>query len=109
MAPLQFRWFKLLESTFPITKQAAFLPAMKRVAADQLIFAPFGVAAFFTAMTLAEGGGKQGVKQKMKDMYFPTLKANYVLWPAAQVVNFRLMPVQFQLVSFDDYSVKGIC
>lgn len=97
MAPLQFRWFKLLESTFPITKQAAFLPAMKRVAADQLIFAPFGVAAFFTAMTLAEGGGKQGVKQKMKDMYFPTLKANYVLWPAVQVVNFRLMPVQFQL------------
>ncbi|KAK4188253.1 hypothetical protein QBC35DRAFT_207881 [Podospora australis] len=97
MAPVQFRWFKLLESTFPITKTAAFLPAMKRVAADQLVFAPFGVAAFFTAMTLAEGGGTQGVKQKMKDMYVPTLKANYVLWPAVQVVNFRLMPVQFQL------------
>jgi protein Mpv17 len=97
MAPVQFRWFKFLEKTFPITKTAAFLPAMKRVAFDQLIFAPFGVACFFTAMTIAEGGGKKAVLHKMRDMYVPTLKANYVLWPAVQIVNFRLMPVQFQL------------
>jgi len=97
MAPIQFRWFKFLEKTFPITKTHAFPQAMKRVAFDQLIFAPFGVAAFFTAMTVAEGGGRRGVSQKLRDMYVPTLKANYMLWPAVQVVNFRLMPVQFQL------------
>ncbi|KAJ4287855.1 hypothetical protein N0V88_007566 [Collariella sp. IMI 366227] len=97
MAPLQFRWFKFLERVFPITKTAAFVPAMKRVAFDQLIFAPFGVGCFFTAMTLAEGGGKTEVAHKLRDMYVPTLKANYVLWPAVQVINFRLMPVQFQL------------
>lgn len=99
MAPVQFRWFKLLESVFPITKASAFVPAMKRVAFDQLVFAPFGVACFFTAMTIAEGGGKRAVYHKMRDMYVPTLKANYMLWPAVQVINFRLMPVQFQLVS----------
>ncbi|KAK0721871.1 hypothetical protein B0T26DRAFT_700535 [Lasiosphaeria miniovina] len=97
MAPVQFRWFKFLERTFPISKASAFVPAMKRVAMDQLVFAPFGVAAFFTAMTIAEGGGRRAVYQKMRDMYFPTLKANYMLWPAVQVINFRLMPVQFQL------------
>ncbi|KAK4460552.1 hypothetical protein QBC42DRAFT_272042 [Cladorrhinum samala] len=97
MAPIQFRWFKFLEKTFPLTKSSAFVPAMKRVAFDQLIFAPFGVAAFFTVMTLAEGGGRRGVYNKMRDMYVPTLKANYMLWPAVQVINFRLMPVQFQL------------
>lgn len=99
MAPIQFRWFKFLEKAFPITKTAAFGPAMKRVAFDQLIFAPFGLGVFFTAMTLAEGGGQKGVKDKLRDMYVPTLKANYLLWPAVQVINFRLMPVQFQLVS----------
>ncbi|KAK3687956.1 hypothetical protein B0T22DRAFT_458363 [Podospora appendiculata] len=97
MAPVQFRWFKFLEKSFPITKTAAFLPAMKRVAFDQLIFAPFGIAAFFTAMTIAEGGGKRAVYQKIKDMYVPTLKANFMVWPAVQIINFRLMPVQFQL------------
>lgn len=99
IAPVQFRWFKFLERCFPITKASAFMPAMKRVAFDQLIFAPFGVAAFFTAMTVAEGGGRRAVSQKLRDMYVPTLKANYMLWPAVQVINFRLMPVQFQLVS----------
>jgi protein Mpv17 len=97
MAPVQFKWFKFLERIFPITKTSAFGPAMKRVAFDQLIFAPFGVGVFFTAMTIAEGGGKRAVSNKLRDMYIPTLKANYIIWPAVQIVNFRLMPVQYQL------------
>ncbi|KAK5996785.1 Protein sym1 [Cladobotryum mycophilum] len=97
MAPLQFRWFKFLEKIFPITKANAFGPAMKRVAFDQLIFAPFGVGMFFTVMTIAEGGGRRAVSTKLRDMYVPTLKANYAVWPVVQIVNFRLMPVQFQL------------
>lgn len=97
MAPVQFRWFKFLSSVFPITKTAAFGPAMKRVAMDQLVFAPVGLGVFFTVMTVAEGGGRRAVSNKLRDMYVPTLKANYLVWPAVQIVNFRLMPVQFQL------------
>ncbi|TQV93652.1 vacuolar membrane protein [Cordyceps javanica] len=99
VAPLQFRWFKLLERLFPMSKTSSFGPALKRVAFDQIVFAPFGVALFFTAMTVAEGGGRRAVSNKLRDMYVPTLKANYVVWPAVQLVNFRLMPVQYQLVS----------
>jgi hypothetical protein len=50
-------------------------------------------------MTVAEGGGRRAISSKLRDMYIPTLKANYIIWPAVQVINFRLMPVQFQLVS----------
>lgn len=99
MAPLQFKWFGFLEKTFPLSKASAFVPAMKRVAFDQLIFAPFGLVCFYTAMTVAEGGGKRAIYNKFRDMYVPTLKANYAVWPAVQIINFRLMPVQFQLVS----------
>ena len=98
MAPVQFKWFKFLSSAFPMTKTSSFGPAMKRVALDQLVFAPFGIAIFFTAMTIAEGGGKRAVAHKLRDMYVPTLKANFMIWPAVQIINFRLMPVQFQLV-----------
>lgn len=104
MAPVQFKWFTFLSRCFPITKTSAFAPALKRVAFDQLIFAPFGLGCFFTVMTVAEGGGRRAVYQKLRDMFVPTLKANYVLWPAVQIVNFRLMPVQFQLVSFFEMS-----
>jgi protein Mpv17 len=100
MAPIQFKWFQFLSRSFPITKQSSFLPVVKRVAFDQLVFAPFGIGVFFTAMTLAEGGGRRQVYNKLKDMYVPTLKANFLVWPAVQLLNFRVMPVQFQLVSF---------
>lgn len=110
MAPLQFKWFKFLERSFPITpKTAAFGQALKRVVFDQLIFAPFGLGVFFTAMTVAEGGGRREVEQKLRDMYVPTLKANFVLWPAVQVINFRLMPVQFQLVSLPSARCAFLC
>lgn len=43
MAPVQHKWFGFLSKTFPITKTSAFVPALKRVAFDQLIFAPIGM------------------------------------------------------------------
>jgi len=50
-------------------------------------------------MTVAEGGGVKAVKKKFSDVYLPALKANWVLWPAVQLINFRFMPLQFQIVS----------
>ncbi|KAF2771778.1 hypothetical protein EJ03DRAFT_25077 [Teratosphaeria nubilosa] len=97
MAPLQLRWFAWLNSTFPIGAGKSTTNALRRVAFDQLIFAPCGLAAFFTFMTVAEGGGKRAVVKKFQDVYVPTLKANYIVWPAVQVINFRLMPIQFQI------------
>jgi hypothetical protein len=97
MAPVQHNWFGFLSRTFPITKTAAMVPALKRVAFDQLLFAPVGLACFFTFMTVAEGGGKRAVSRKFQDVYIPALKANFLVWPAVQIINFRLMPIQFQI------------
>ncbi|WEW61627.1 hypothetical protein PRK78_007118 [Emydomyces testavorans] len=44
MAPVQFQWFGFLSRVFPTTKRHATLPALKRVAMDQLIFAPIGLS-----------------------------------------------------------------
>jgi hypothetical protein len=100
MSPIQHRWFKFLSATFPITKTATWLPALKRVAFDQFLFAPAGLCAFFTFMTIAEGGGKRAVQRKFQDVYVPALKANFMVWPTVQIINFRVMPIQYQIVSF---------
>ncbi|KAL5357028.1 hypothetical protein BJX96DRAFT_135472 [Aspergillus floccosus] len=97
MAPVQFQWFGFLSRTFPLTKKNPTIPALKRVAFDQLIFAPFGLVCFFTFMTIAEGGGRRALTRKLQDVYLPTLKANFVLWPAVQILNFRVVPIQFQI------------
>lgn len=98
MAPVQHKWFGFLAATFPITKGAGTVPALKRVAFDQFLFAPVGLACFFTFMTLAEGGGKRAVMRKFQDVYVPALKANFMVWPAVQILNFRVVPIQFQIV-----------
>lgn len=97
MAPVQHQWFGFLSRTFPVTKTAAMVPALKRVAFDQFLFAPVGLACFFTFMTVAEGGGKRAVTRKFQDVYVPALKANFMVWPAVQIINFRMMPIQFQI------------
>lgn len=113
MSPVQFQWFAFLSRAFPITKESATVPAMKRVAFDQLIFAPIGVlpltsnktllmylglACFFTFMTVTEGGGRRAVTRKFQDVYLPSLKANFMLWPAVQILNFRIIPFKLQIV-----------
>ncbi len=49
-------------------------------------------------MTVAEGGGRRAIARKFQDVYLPALKAMYIVWPAVQIMNFRLIPLQFQLV-----------
>jgi hypothetical protein len=97
MAPLQFLWFGRLTKWFPIGPKNGNTQALKRVALDQFIFAPIGLSCFFTFMTVTEGGGRKEVANKFGDLYLPTLRANYILWPAVQIINFRFMPLQFQI------------
>jgi hypothetical protein len=110
MAPIQHKWFAFLSRTFPMGKGApgtALGAASRRVAFDQLLFAPVGLGCFFTFMTVAEGGGREALQKKFADIYVPALKANYVVWPAVQMLNFRVMPLQFQIVSWDVVLVYG--
>jgi len=98
MSPVQYHWFALLGRTFPIAKGTVGVgQVLKRTALDQSVMAPAGLSCFFTFMTLAEGGGKKEIKNKFQTAYLPALKANWIVWPAVQIVNFRFMPLQFQI------------
>lgn len=44
MAPVQLRWFAFLSNTFPLGGGKSTVNAMKRVAFDQLLFAPVGMS-----------------------------------------------------------------
>ena len=68
-----------------------------------------GLAAFFTFMTVTEGGGRRAVTRKFQDVYLPALKANFMLWPAAQILNFRVIPLPLQIVSSTQADVVDPC
>jgi protein Mpv17 len=106
MAPVQLQWFAYLSETFPITSTNQTSAVMWRVLLDQIVFSPIGLALFFIFMTMTEGGGKQAVMKKFNTIFISALKSNYVVWPIVQILNFRIVPLQFQLPFA---STVGIC
>ena len=62
-----------------------------------------GLAAFFTFMTVTEGGGRRAVSRKFQEVYLPALKANFMIWPTVQILNFRVIPLPLQIVSAPYY------
>ncbi|KAG0002235.1 hypothetical protein BGZ65_002808 [Modicella reniformis] len=105
IAPLIHTWYGFIDRNFPINPVVSaplrnthvpaatkvlqtMTPALKRMMADQVLFAPIGLALLFSGLTVLEGGGVQEIKDKLKNTYLPTLKANYAVWPLVQLVNF---------------------
>ncbi|OLL24563.1 Protein sym1 [Neolecta irregularis DAH-3] len=99
-APILYNWFGFLDRTFPVpqgTLSGGFGKVLMRVGVDQCIFAPIGLCVFFTFMGLSEGHGISGVKRKLNDGYSRALGSNFVVWPAVQFINFKVMPLRFQI------------
>ncbi|KAK9370055.1 hypothetical protein V1509DRAFT_561672 [Lipomyces kononenkoae] len=97
LSTFQFKWLELLHVWIPISDDGVVVPVLLRVLADQLIWTPICLAGFFAFISFVEGGGMKAVEHKLSTLFIPTLKSNYMVWPAAMIINFRLIPLHFQL------------
>ncbi|XP_024516284.1 protein SYM1 isoform X5 [Selaginella moellendorffii] len=69
-----------------------------KLAADALIFGPIHLVAFFTYSGLAAGKSWEVVRQELGRDFIPAFLTEGAVWPVVQVVNFRFVPVQHQLL-----------
>ncbi|XP_024025653.1 PXMP2/4 family protein 2 [Morus notabilis] len=69
-----------------------------KVAADGIIFGPLDLLVFFTYMGFSMGKNVQQVKEDVKRDFLPALILEGGVWPIVQVVNFRYVPVRYQLL-----------
>jgi hypothetical protein len=67
----------------------------KRVAADQLLFAPPFVGLFLAVVALLENRLEE-IPALLADEWGPTVIKNWELWVPAQYLNFALMPAAYQ-------------
>ncbi|KAG8988934.1 hypothetical protein FRB94_000317 [Tulasnella sp. JGI-2019a] len=96
LGPIIGRWNKFLEHNFPLRSAVGTVSLRslaKRVGADQIVMAPIGLTYFITSMGFMEGRSAKSVGIKYQDMFIPAMLANWKVWPAAQLVNFRFMPL----------------
>lgn len=76
-----------------------------KVAADSILFGPIHICAFFTLLTLAENGTFKDVEKKIKTDALPTFIAELSVWPIVQAVNFTKVPVQYQLLVVNAFTI----
>ena len=90
VAPLIHTWYSVLDKKFPVATAIAtthvtttgvknpsppssklvkaLTPGLKRMVADQALFAPVGLALLFGGLTVMEGGGVKEIKDKLNNV-----------------------------------------
>ncbi|KAK2462075.1 hypothetical protein APHAL10511_006538 [Amanita phalloides] len=103
ISPFIGRWNTFLEHRFPLrtiqtSKKVSIRALSKRVACDQMVMAPIGLGAFIGSIGLMEGRGPEQIKEKFDDLFVPVLLTNWKIWPLAQLINFRYMPLPYRVL-----------
>jgi len=94
VGPTLHYWYGFLGRIITGTGMEATL---KRLALDQILFAPAFISTFFAAALTLEGKTAE-IPDKINNDLYSTVVANYFLWIPAQFINFRFIPPPFQVL-----------
>ncbi len=105
--PLYCWWYNWLEHA---TKSLAIPGAMgkflmAKICADQFLFEPCNLAIYFMATKKMEGKSVQECVTETKEEIPTAFLTDTLLWPAIQYVNFKYIPLPFQAVYVNTFSL----
>ncbi|CAM8919661.1 unnamed protein product [Rhodiola kirilowii] len=69
-----------------------------KVLVDGFLFGPIDLLVFFTYMGFSTGKSIPQIKEDVKRDFIPAFILEGGFWPVIQVVNFRFVPVKYQLL-----------
>lgn len=76
-----------------------------KVVVDTAVFGPAHVAGYFSYMTVLEGGGLPEIAAKLRRDFWPTFSAELAVWPVVQAANFKLVPLEYQLLVVNLFTI----
>ena len=86
---------KFLPRFFPVKGLPSLLV---KLAFDQTVGASVVISIFFLGMSVFEGKGLAAGITNWKERFWVALKGNWVLWPMANLLNYGLVPIKFQVL-----------
>jgi len=93
--PVLHYWYTSLDKIVVGTGRSVYI---KKMLLDQGVFAPVVISCFMGIMNTIHGKSLQDTQTKIKNDLFYALKANWMLWPAAQLINFSLVPPNLRVL-----------
>jgi protein Mpv17 len=107
LGPVCHFWYLYLDRFLPGRSLSVIL---KKVLADQVVVSPVCVISFLVVLGYSEGVTKAQLKRDLLDKGPPLLKAEWLIWPPAQFVNFAFLPTRYRVLydntislGFDNY------
>lgn len=102
--PAATKWYQFLQKKVVLSTNTRTTAA--RVLADQSVFATTNMALFLSSMSWLEGTSP---KEKLKKNYISGLKANWVIWPPVQAMNFTVVPLEHRVLVVNVVSLGWNC
>ncbi|XP_041360219.1 mpv17-like protein 2 [Gigantopelta aegis] len=95
LGPANHYWYSMLDRFLSGTARRTI---MKKIAADQLVAAPFMGTTFLFAMGLLEGSSFEKSAAEWKEKFPLIYLFDWVLWPPAQFINFTYLPTKYRVL-----------
>jgi len=87
----------LTVNTMKLSPTGLVMPAVKMFFDQFVYFAYFMCGGYHVFMNTLEGSPMDATIEKLKENFWPTMKANWAFWPFVQLVNFKFVPVAWQV------------
>lgn len=112
VGPVGHFWYEGLDRFIRLRLQLqpnSFWFVANKVAIDGVIFGPLDLLVFFTYMGFSAGKSVPQIKEDVKRDFVPALILEGGVWPVVQIVNFRYIPVRYQLLYVNFFCLLDSC
>ncbi|KAH8405813.1 hypothetical protein KR215_009686, partial [Drosophila sulfurigaster] len=95
--PVLRKWYMTLDDLV-VKEQPSLQRAVKKMLIDQACFSPIFTLTLTYLVPFVNGEMHRDIVKRIKECYLMIMARSYLLWPMAQVINFALIPINFQVI-----------
>lgn len=94
MGPYFHHWYLILERLFPVGRWSF----LKKILLDQTFAAAVFTVTFFIGTGVLEGQNGSQIVDRIRHKFWPTMYANWRVWPLVQCITFTVIPLTYRVL-----------